>query len=110
MADFVKFELEDGSEVFFETAESDLVAQHTGDPGMRDPGFWRTGSRVSPRRRRRSRSRCGHGCRPMRSHSEVGVKVGGEVNWWFFAKSQGEAAIKVTATWSAAGTRESGTG
>jgi hypothetical protein len=32
VAEFVRFTLDDGSEVPFETAESDLVAQHGGGP------------------------------------------------------------------------------
>jgi hypothetical protein len=31
---------------------------------------------------------------------EFGVKVAGEVNWWFFAKNQGEATINVTMRWA----------
>ena len=27
---------------------------------------------------------------------EFGLKVSGEVNWWFFAKNQAEGTIKVT--------------
>jgi hypothetical protein len=30
---------------------------------------------------------------------ELGVKVAGEVNAWFFAKHQAEATIKITLTW-----------
>jgi hypothetical protein len=31
---------------------------------------------------------------------EFGLKVSGEVNWWFFAKAQGEGTIKVTLKWT----------
>jgi hypothetical protein len=31
---------------------------------------------------------------------EFGLKVSGEMNWWFFAKSQGEGTIKVTLKWA----------
>ena len=30
---------------------------------------------------------------------EFGLKVSGEVNWWFFAKNQAEGTIKVTLNW-----------
>jgi hypothetical protein len=30
---------------------------------------------------------------------ELGVSVAGELNAWFFVRSQAEATIKVTATW-----------
>ncbi len=36
MAEFVRFTLDDGSEVLFESAESDLVALHGGSPGDQD--------------------------------------------------------------------------
>ena len=38
MAEFVRFALDDGSEVLFESAESDLVALHGGPPAVRDGG------------------------------------------------------------------------
>ena len=38
VAEFVRFTLDDGSEVLFESAESDLVAQHGGAPEVRDGG------------------------------------------------------------------------
>ena len=39
MADFVRFTLDDGSEVLFESAESDLVALHGGgQPEVREGG------------------------------------------------------------------------
>ena len=31
---------------------------------------------------------------------EFGLKVSSEVNWWFFAKTQSEGAIKVTMKWA----------
>jgi hypothetical protein len=31
---------------------------------------------------------------------EFGLKVSGEVNWWFFAKNQAEGTIKVTLKWT----------
>ena len=38
VAEFVRFTLDDGSEVLFESAESDLVALHGGAPEVRDGG------------------------------------------------------------------------
>ena len=38
MAEFVRFKLDDGSEVMFESAESDLVALRGGPPDVRDGG------------------------------------------------------------------------
>jgi hypothetical protein len=30
---------------------------------------------------------------------EFGIKVSGEVNWWFFAKNKAEGTISVSLTW-----------
>ena len=38
MAEFVRFAHDDGSELLFESAESDLVALHGGPPEVRDGG------------------------------------------------------------------------
>jgi hypothetical protein len=38
VAEFVKFVLDDGSEVFLESAESDLVALHGGEADVSDGG------------------------------------------------------------------------
>ena len=36
---------------------------------------------------------------PEEIQLEFGVKISGEVGWWFFAKASGEASINVTLTW-----------
>ena len=36
---------------------------------------------------------------PEEIELEFGVKVSGEVGWWFIAKASGEASINVTLTW-----------
>jgi hypothetical protein len=38
VAEFVRYRLDDGSEVVFESAESDLVALHGGQPDVIDGG------------------------------------------------------------------------
>jgi hypothetical protein len=38
--------------------------------------------------------------RPEEITLEFGLKVSGEVNWWFFAKNQAEGTIKVTVKWN----------
>ncbi len=60
MAEFVRFTLEDGSEVLFESAESDLVALRGGPPEVRDGGKLtaRLQGVDSRRPRRRSPGRC----------------------------------------------------
>jgi hypothetical protein len=107
MAEFVKFVLDDGSEVFFESAESDLVALHSGEPNVADGGRLQTrlmsvadaASQVAESLRSR--------ITPDEVALEFGLKVSGEVNWWFFAKNQGESTINVTLTWHRRDDRQS---
>ena len=99
MAEFVRFTLDDGSEVLFESAESDLVALHGGQPDVLD------GGRLTERLQEVAeaaeevagslRSRLV----PDEVSLEFGLKVSGGVNW-FFAKAQGEGTIKVTLKWA----------
>ena len=100
MSEFVRFTLDDGSEVMFESAESDLVALRGGQPDVRD------GGRLTERLHAvaEAAEEIAGSLRSRLALDEVnlefGLKVSGEVNWWFFAKSQGEGAIKVTLTWA----------
>jgi hypothetical protein len=99
MAEFVRFTLDDGSEVLFESAESDLVALHGGPPEVRDggkltarlQGVAEAAEEVAGSLRAR--------LVPDEVSLEFGLKVSGGVNW-FFAKAQGEGTIKVTLTWA----------
>ena len=112
MAEFVRFTLDDGSEVMFESAESDLVAQHGGPPDVREggrlterlQGVAEAAEQVAGSLRSR--------LAPDEVSLEFGLKVSGEVNWWFFAKAAGEGTIKVTVKWAgnttAAARRETG--
>jgi hypothetical protein len=99
VAEFVKFVLDDGSEVFFESAESDLVALHGGEAGVADGG--QLSVRLEPVAE--AASQVAESLRSRLTPDEValefGLKVSGEVNWWFFAKSQAEGTIKVTLNW-----------
>jgi len=100
MAEFVRFTLDDGSEVLFESAESDLVALHGGgSPDVRDggrltarlQGVAEAAEEVAGSLRAR--------LAPDEVSLEFGLKVSGGVNW-FFAKAQGEGTIKVTVKWA----------
>ena len=102
MAEFVRFTLDDGSEVLFESAESDLVALHGGGlPEVRDggkltaqlQGVAEAAEEVAGSLRAR--------LIPDEVSLEFGLKVSGGVNW-FFAKAQGEGTIKVTLKWAGA--------
>jgi hypothetical protein len=108
VAEFVKYVLDDGTEVFFESAESNLVSLHGGDAdvteGGRLTGRLQAVAAAAEEVSASLRSRL----QPDEVTLEFGVKVSGEVNWWFFAKSQGEATINVTVKWSPNGTRTAG--
>jgi Trypsin-co-occurring domain 1 len=99
VAEFVRFTLDDGSEVLFESAESDLVALHGGAPEVRDggkltarlQGVAEAAEEVAESLRAR--------LVPDEVSLEFGLQVSGGVNW-FFAKAQGEGTIKVTLKWA----------
>src|SRR5438034_4976320 len=96
MAEFVRFTLDDGSDVLFESAESDLVALHGGPPEVRD------GGRLTERLQEAAEEVAGSlrsRLVPDEVSLEFGLKVSGGVNW-FFAKAQGEGTIKVTLKWA----------
>jgi len=99
MADFVRYELDDGSEVFFETAEGSLVSPRGGSADVVDAG--KLGDRLRP-----IAVAAGELSRSLRQHLapeeielDFGVKVSGEVSWWFFARTRGDASINVKVTW-----------
>jgi hypothetical protein len=104
MADFVRYELADGSEVFFQSAEGSLVSLRGGDPDVHDAGA--LGDRL--RQVAAAAEEVSSGLRkrlePDQIEISFGVKVSGEVSWWFFAKASADAAIQVTLRWN----RESG--
>jgi hypothetical protein len=102
MAEFVRYTLQDGTEVVFEAAEGDLVQlRGGGEPDVVDGGRLQTrlaGVAAAAEQVAGSlRSRLA----PEEIALEFGSKVSGEVNWWFFAKNQAEATIKVTLKWNA---------
>jgi hypothetical protein len=101
MADFVRYRLDDGSEVMFETAESDLVALHGGPPNVRDGGKLTERLRGVAEAAEQVAGSLRSRLAPDEVTLEFGLKLSGEVNWWFFAKSSGEGTIKVTVKWSA---------
>ncbi len=99
MADFVKYQLDDGSDVFFESAEASLVTLRGGPADVVNAG--KLGDRLN--HIAAAADQVSKGLRerlaPEEIELEFGVKISGEVGWWFFAKSSGEASINVTLTW-----------
>ena len=100
MAEFVRFTLDDGSEVMFESAESDLVALQGGPPDVREGGRLTTRLQGVAEAAEEVAGSLRSRLAPDEVSLEFGLKVSGEVNWWFFAKSQGEGTIKVTLKWA----------
>jgi hypothetical protein len=99
VADLVEYTLDDGSTVLFESAEADLVSLHGGDPDVVEGG--RLSDRLSSIAKTAGQvaSALREQVAPQELSLELGVKIAGEVNAWFFAKQQHEATIKVTLTW-----------
>jgi|SRR5438034_8289240 hypothetical protein len=100
MADLVEYKLADGTSVLFQTAEADLVGlrgahsfrkEDGGALSDRLAGVAKTASQVAESMR--------VALTPDELSVELGVSVAGELNAWFFVRSQAEATIKVTATW-----------
>jgi hypothetical protein len=112
MAEFVRFTLDDGSEVLFESAESDLVALHGGgEPEVRDGGRLTARLQEVAEAAEEVAGSLRSRLVPDEVSLEFGLKVSGGVNW-FFAKAQGEGTIKVTLKWAgnAAAATPHGTG
>ena len=111
MAEFVRFTLDDGSQVLFECAESDLVARHGGPPDVFDGGELTARLQEVAEAAEEVAGSLRARLAPDEVSLEFGLKVSGGVNW-FFAKAQGEGTIKVTVKWAgnAAPAAASGTG
>lgn len=99
MADLVRYELDDGSTVYFESADGNLVSLRGGEPEIVDAG--RLGKRLQ-----HIAKAAAEVADSMRStlaadgmQLQFGVKVAGEAGLWFFSKVSGEGSISVTLTW-----------
>jgi Trypsin-co-occurring domain 1 len=99
MAELVRYTLQDGTEVHFETAESSPIAQRAGTTKIIDGGS--LGNRL--RAVALAAEEMTKGLRQTLTPDEIeltfGVKVSGELNWWYVAKAQGESTIDVRVTW-----------
>jgi len=102
MADFVRFTMDDGTDVFFESAESDLVDMHGGEPDVADGGRLRDRLDAVAKAAQQVAEPLRERLRPHEVALEFGLKVSGDVNWWFFARNHAEGAIKVTLKWAGA--------
>jgi len=100
MAEFVRFTLDDGSVVMFESAESSLVALHGGQPEVREGGKLTARLQGVAEAAEQIAGSLQSRLAPDEVSLEFGLKVSGEMNWWFFAKAQSEGTIKVTLKWA----------
>ena len=103
MAEFVQFTLDDGSRVMFESAESDLVALHGGQPEVREGGRLTERLQAVAEAAEEIAGSLRSRLAPHEVDLEFGLKISGQVSW-FFAKAQSEGTIKVTLRWVADGT------
>ena len=99
MAEFVRFTLDDGSQVLFESAESDLVALHGGVPDVRDGGKLTARLQEVAEAAEEVAGSLRARLVPDEVSLEFGLQVSGGMNW-FFAKAQTQGTIKVTLTWA----------
>jgi G:T/U-mismatch repair DNA glycosylase len=100
VAEFVRFTLDDGSQVVFESAEADLVALHGGEPDVREGGKLTERLHVVAQAAEEVAGSLRSRLTPDEVSLEFGLKISGELNWWFFAKAQSEGTIKVTLKWA----------
>jgi hypothetical protein len=100
VAEFVEFTLDDGSVVRFESADSDLVAQHGGPPEVRDGGKLTARLRGVAEAAEEISDSLRARLSPDEVSLEFGLKISGEASWWFFAKAATEGSVKVTVKWS----------
>ena len=100
MAEFVRFTLDDGSEVMFESAESNLVTSRGGQPEVHEGGRLTERLHGVAEAAEQIAGALRSRLAPNEVSLEFGLKVSGEVNWWFFAKAQSEGTIKVTLKWA----------
>lgn len=106
MTEFIQFTLDDGSVVFFESADSGLVSPRGGEPTVAKGGGLTDRLQEVAKAAEQVAGAMRSRLTPNELSLEFGLKVSAQMNWWFFAKAQGEGAIKVTVTWSAS--REAG--
>ena len=85
--------------MLFESAKSDLVAQHRGPPDVREGGKLTARLQGVAEAAEEVAGSLRSRLAPDEVSLEFGLKVSSGVNW-FFAKAQGEGTIKVTLRWA----------
>lgn len=99
MSDFIEVTLDDGNQVLFQTAESNLVKNHRGgapdvEKATAAMGRIETIALATESMCKSFREKLA----PDELKMEIGIGLSAEVGW-FFAKSEMDASMKVTITW-----------
>jgi hypothetical protein len=101
MTDFLELKLDDGTEVLFQTAESDLVRNHGGEVIVDKTTAAMSRIEAIAKATESVCTSFREKLAPDELTMEIGIGLSGEVGW-FFAKSEVEASLKVTVTWKRA--------
>jgi hypothetical protein len=98
VTDFVTVVLDDGTEVVFQSAESDLVTPHGGPPVVERYEAAMDALGQMAQATQRVCASFAERTKPDELQLEIGVGLSGEVGW-FFAKSGLESSMTLTLTW-----------
>jgi hypothetical protein len=99
LTELLRYTLQDGTEVHFETAESSAISQRSGAPEIIDGGALGSRLRAVALAAEEVTKELRQAMTPDEIELSFGIKVSGEVNWWYFAKVQGESTMNVRVTW-----------
>ncbi len=99
MAEFIRYTTSDGTEVYFEAADGQLVDNLSGKPDVTDGG--KLGDRLSGVAAAASdiSQQLRQNLHPDEVELNFGIKVSSKVNFWCLAKADGESSINVKLTW-----------
>lgn len=101
MADYVGFELADGTTVYFESGGNVLVTQRSGSPNVSEAGKLSIRLKDIAKAAAEISEDLRENLRPDDVEIEFSIKISAEVGWWFIAKTHGEGAINVRLSWKA---------
>jgi hypothetical protein len=99
VADLIEYGLDDGTTVLFEAAEAELVGLRGNRASVEEGGGLLARVNTIAKAAQRIGTSMRDSLEPDELTLELGIRISGELNAWFFAKNQAEATIKVTASW-----------
>jgi hypothetical protein len=100
MTTFVRYELPDGGEVYFETPDSALVTPRGGDATVIDKGKLANQVDNIAKAAAATAQSMRRLLEPDELELEFGISMEGSTNWWFIVSAKTEGSIKVTLKWS----------